>query len=250
MATWPPSIHVFCTFPDPSTEVIDAFHSIVGAIILVKIPLSRSSLARLLSIDNSMLDFICKGLRSILDASDVLRFSHQSSVDYLVDSRSCPALFLIKLEDQNQKLAESCLRVMRSELQFNIGNIPSSHLWNNDIVDLSTRIELAISPQLSYSCCFVADHVHECPYQQSIADNLHDFVAESFLYWLEVLSLIKQMDIASEKLLLMIEWMNVRFLPLSTFAMGLKYFVDAWRRHSIIERCKEVCDSLYGRYLP
>jgi NACHT domain len=196
------------SFPDPSTEVVHAFHSIVGAIILAKIPLARSSLASLLQIEASMMDFICKGLRSVLHNDDVLRFSHQSSVDFLVDPCRCPPLFLIKLETQHHQLVQACLHVMKHSLQFNICNIPSSHYRNTDAADLSERVERYISPQLSYSCCFLADHLQKIAYEQDIVEGLWDFMNKQLLYWLEVLSLTKNVHIASKMLSLMATWID------------------------------------------
>jgi NACHT domain len=200
------------SFPDPTVAVIHAFHSIVGAIILAKIPLSYFSLARLLRIESSMVDFICQGLRSVLYADDVLRFSHQSSVDFLVDPDRCPPPFLIKLESQNRQLVQACFHVMKHDLRFNICDIPSSYLRNDDVDDIFERVEKYISPQLSYSCRFVADHLIDIGYQQDIAEEVGCFIDERFFYWLEVLSLTKHVSIASEILLSMASWMKVRLL--------------------------------------
>jgi NACHT domain len=205
------------SFPDPTTEVVHAFHSIVGAIILAKIPLTHLALANLLRVETSMVDFVCQGLRSVLHADDVLRFSHQSSVDFLVDPQRCPPLFLIKPETQNRQLVQACLHVMKCDLRFNICDISSSHYRNEDVADISERVENHISPQLSYSCRFVADHLKDIAYGRDIAEELDRFVDERFLYWLEVLSLTKHVNIASDILSSMALWIEVRFsLPMKT----------------------------------
>jgi hypothetical protein len=197
------------SFPDPTPEVVQAFHSIVGAIILAKVPLSHSSLASLLGINASMMDFICQGLRSVLHTDDVLRFSHQSSVDFLVDPRRCPLPFQVSLELQNRELVQACLSVMKHELRFNICNIPSSYYQNIGVAGLSEQIERYISPQLSYSCCFLADHLLEVPYEHDLVEGLWNFMDEQFLYWLEVLSLKGCVSIASKMLSSMAMWIQV-----------------------------------------
>ena len=199
------------TFRDPTSEVVHAFHSIVGAIILAKIPLSHLSLARLLGIETSMVDYICQGLRSVLDAADVLRFNHQSAVDFFMDPYRCPPLFLIKAESQNRQLVQACLRVMKSDLRFNICNILSSYYWNDALTDISERIERSVSPQLSYSCRFLTDHLMNIPYEEDIGEALRYFTDEQFLYWLEVLSLTKHVSNASSILLTMASWIGVGF---------------------------------------
>lgn len=197
------------SFPDPTTEVLEAFHSIVGAIILAKVPIAHSSLVALLQIETSMMDFVYQGLRSILHTDDVLRFSHQSSVDFLVDSRRCPPMFLIQSEVQNRQLVHACLHVMKHNLQFNICNIPSSYYRNEDVDGLSEQIESHISPQLSYSCCFMAHHLLEIAYEQDIVEELWNFMNKQFLHWLEVLSLTKKANLASEVLSSIATWIKV-----------------------------------------
>lgn len=198
------------SFQDANEAELEAFHSIVGAIILAKIPLTRSTLANLLQIETTMIDFICRGLQSILHTEDGLRFSHQSSVDFLLDPERCPKRFLIQTEVQNLKLVHTCLGVMKSTLHFNICNISSSYYQNENVAGISEEVKRYISSELSYSCCFMGQHLQEIADEQDdIVERLWEFMNTQFLYWLEVLSLTKQAKMASEVLSSMATWIKV-----------------------------------------
>ncbi|PVF92763.1 FabD/lysophospholipase-like protein [Serendipita vermifera] len=196
------------SFPEPSEKVIKAFHSIMGSLILVKSPLSRSSLERLLPIISALMVHICNGLHSILDVNQVLRIVHESFAEFVIDKKACPEPFYTQLELEVQHLTLSCLKIMNSELQFNICQLESSYLQNKDVQNLSSSIERNISTQLRYASRYWADHLRASKYDSDIMGELQAFMDIRFLFWLEVLSLTKQLHVASHMLCLMIEWLE------------------------------------------
>jgi hypothetical protein len=82
-----------------------------------------------------MLDFICKGLQSVIISRDVLQFNHQSVVDFLTDLTVCPKVFLVDIIMQNETLALASLQAMAG-LEFNICEIATSYVRNDEILDL------------------------------------------------------------------------------------------------------------------
>jgi hypothetical protein len=117
------------SFPAPITpEVMNAFHSTLGAIILAREPLSAASLERLVPIEAHRLQYICRELKSVVNSEDVLRITHQSFVDFLINSKACPPAFCINLEKEERSLALACLRTMKYGLRFNICNLESSYI--------------------------------------------------------------------------------------------------------------------------
>jgi hypothetical protein len=73
----------------------------------------------------------------------------------------------------------------------------------------SKCIENTIHPHLSYGCSFWADHLSATAYDTEIIQELKDFFHHRLLYWLEVLSLLKKINIASRMLLSILEWNQV-----------------------------------------
>jgi hypothetical protein len=199
------------SFTEPSADVLNSFHIIVGAIILVKTPLRRADYLRLLPVKATMLDFICKGLQSVMVASDVLRFNHQSFVDFLTDVMQCPMAYLIDLAMQNQVLALGSLQAMNG-LRFNICEIETSYVRNDDIVGLAERVKKTISTPLAYSCLFWAEHVRATAFSLELLRKVKEFMRAHFLYWLEVLSLVKEVSKGARILRTIVGWCGVSSL--------------------------------------
>jgi hypothetical protein len=82
------------SFKDPSATVLEGFRNVTDTIILAKISLRRQDIVHLLDMKLVTLDHICRGLQSVLDTEDLLRFTHLSFVDFLIDSRGCHPPFL------------------------------------------------------------------------------------------------------------------------------------------------------------
>jgi hypothetical protein len=200
------------SFPEPTPKAIDAFRSILGAIIVAKDPLSPASLGCLLSIETSRLQHICKGLKSVVDYEDFLRITHQSFADFLIDTTVCPSAFCINLENEEGRLALACLRTMKSELRFNICNLESSYLLNKEVPDMESRIERNISSHLRYASLYWTNHLAASRSDGEALELVQDFMEKRFLFWLEVLSMTKRMNVAAHILSLLSNWMKVRLI--------------------------------------
>lgn len=209
--------HIINTsFKDPTADVLHSFKVIVGATILAKVPLQRIECIMLFGLQPSMLDFICHGLQSVMDAGDILRFSHHSFVDFLIDPEKCPRPFLIHEGIQHQVLAAASLRVMKAELRFNICDLETSLVKNLDVEDLDARIMAAIPAHLSYACRFWADHLRASLFKLSILEDVRQFMNENLLSWLEVLSLLKELNVVVPAMSSVIKWCPV---SLSVFTL-------------------------------
>ncbi|KIM19886.1 hypothetical protein M408DRAFT_172127 [Serendipita vermifera MAFF 305830] len=196
------------SFPSPSAEELKSFRAILGAVILLKTPLPISSLLPLLSIQSSTMEYICNQLQSVMDCQGTLRFHHQSFVDFLMDRAACPAAFWIDREYGHQHLARTCLRTMNSSLRFNICGLKSSYIRNNDVHDLPSLVASHISTHLSYSSQFWASHLTEIAFDEITYAYLRELMHEKFLFWLEVLSLIKGVNLASFMMKRLIDWLR------------------------------------------
>ena len=60
---------------------------------------------------------------------------------------------------------------------------------NKDVVHLDERVKNNIPPSLQYACQNWDLHLRDVPYSEELSEYLHDFVYNSLLYWVEVLSL-------------------------------------------------------------
>jgi hypothetical protein len=98
------------------------------------------------------------------------------------------------------------LRVLQSELKFNICHLLSSYLRNINIPDIEWRIQTYISGQLQYACRFWADHLTAISYDSSSAQAAGTFLLDQFLFWLEVMSLLGMVGHAQQALSKFILW--------------------------------------------
>ncbi|KAF7970732.1 hypothetical protein HWV62_23188 [Athelia sp. TMB] len=160
---------------------------------------------------NSVVGLLGSLLSGVYDLDEPIRPLHQSFFDFLVGG-----VYQFNLTEQNRRLALSCLRVMNgpSGLKFNICNLESSHKRNIDCPPPANPI----SPVLSYACNFVDKHIVFAPPEEEsqklentgrlrknkirrkLRLELLIFFRRNFLFWLEVLSVEKRMNIASGSL--------------------------------------------------
>ncbi|KAG6333113.1 hypothetical protein ID866_5979 [Astraeus odoratus] len=125
---------------------------------------------------------------------------HSSFYEFLQDSgRSGP--FYVAEDKVHLNLAISSLQVMQHGLRFNICGLQSSYLKNTEVEDLEQRVKLCIPPHLSYSCRFFAHHIQKATLTPALGVEIQFFLRSQYvLFWLEALSLLKALDIASTAL--------------------------------------------------
>ena len=89
---------------------------------------------------------------------------------------------------------------MLGKLEFNICKLESSYLANKDVKDLDMRIAKHLPPVLSYACRLWNNHLGHLDIEVDLFDKLQTFFKKKFLFWLEALSLMGDMGLASPAL--------------------------------------------------
>ncbi|QRW13889.1 hypothetical protein RhiLY_12888 [Ceratobasidium sp. AG-Ba] len=188
----------------------------LGAIVSTanRTPLSVAGLEGLMSsqMKRGVFRNVVNRLESVLyedkAAGNAVRVYHPSFADF-ISNRARSRRFHVEPEEQNTQMAECCLRTMINELKFNICALEDSHVANREVPDLKSRVQIAISEQLVYSCLHWSSHVAAMP-AGTLRELLGNFVLERpFLYWIEALSLMSKLDVALSSLLELIEWCSV-----------------------------------------
>jgi hypothetical protein len=202
--------------PDDNEDDIQAFQSVMGLVLALYEPLSLGALTAMrkqfhsgFDVDiNSVLKHMGSVLSGITNHLIPIRPLHSSFHDYLTDSK-CSKKFSIDTSLYRDDLAFAALQVMKAELQFNICSLESSYILNSNVPNLAEKIKQSISSPLSYSCQHWASHVQETSFNSAIATQVRDFLDKNFLFWIEVLSLIKCVHIATHCLSLIKTWVTV-----------------------------------------
>jgi len=157
-------------------------------------------------------------LSGATDSSITIRPLHASFSDFLTD-RDRSHEFFIDVQRIHKDLAFASLGVMMEQLHFNICDLPSAYLPNSQISDLDARVKKYIPSEMAYSCRFWTNHVRRVPFESILAVEVRAFFNnEIFLFWLEVLSLLKLVNTCAGSLSSLIQWAMVCRM---TFIMGL-----------------------------
>ncbi|KAF5362000.1 hypothetical protein D9756_002768 [Leucocoprinus leucothites] len=216
------------SFKNLHGKQMEAFKCVVGAVIFAQRPFHNSEFAAISPVvTGSMLEYIRNGMRSVIDQGPTLRFVHQSFVDFLL-SPGCPDEFTIREPEQQQQLSALCLTTMSKQLRFNICGLETSSLKNADVPDIETKVEVGIPPLLSYSCCFVADHLRHTAFDECLMDGMRVVFKEKLLYWLEAMSLLKEMHRVVPILRMVVDWITARDGVLTEFVRDALRFVMAF----------------------
>ena len=183
------------------------FRSVVGQLITAFEPLSVCSLTTLrhhTSNDDDydsvveMLRHLGSLLSNVSSADQNLPMVplHTSFRDFLTNKEKSGD-FWVSFRDAHRQLARSCLGLLINDLKFNICNLESSYLANKDVEDLDSRVDKHISPALLYACRFWDDHLEHINFETDLFVQLRTFFEEKFLFWLEALSLTRDVGLAS-----------------------------------------------------
>jgi hypothetical protein len=205
-------------------DLADALHlglirSILGCVVVSKVPLSLPSICALLNIDNVKGEWARDKLASVLlmDAHSVIRAIHPSFLDFLTD-RNRSREFFVDVGEHNLYLARGCLRVMNSRLRTNICRWTDQTVLNSDVPDLDSRLGEHVPEELGYSCEFWSEHLERAPNQDpDLLPLWHQFCDTHILHWLEVMSLKTQTRNAMMAVRNIQKWLPVSIgvMPLS-----------------------------------
>ena len=133
---------------------------------------------------------------------------HTSFRDFLTDVKRS-GNFHIGLDDAHCQLASATQRTMQAVLHFNMCGLETSYRLNSEVRDLKERIEKYIPVALSYSCRFWAGHLALVPrFDLDLFQSLRALLEKNFLFWLEVLSVMRSLDLATAALLSSRTWLS------------------------------------------
>jgi len=202
-------------------EFIADFQLILGVVLAGRILLSDSIINHILHPNRQILSKVMLSrLQCLLiwKPGHPVQVLHASFADYLTNhNRSGKEPWFIDLHVAHDTLAIACLQLMKAGLHFNICGLETSHLPNKDVPGLSRQIEKAIPPHLAYACRFWSDHLYDTFGSDILKRNLNDFIYNNLLYWLEAMSLLENVALASPMLLKTAQWSRVSGILLLCF---------------------------------
>jgi hypothetical protein len=170
-------------------QLLQEFQTIVGAIILLAVPLSINALSPFLGVGVDRISSRLDSFRSVLsipsDRDQPVRILHLSFRDFLVQSTT---QFHVDEPKKHKDIFKSCLKTMRSYLRKNICRLTDPGVLRADINSLDTRQYLP--PELRYSCHYWVYHLKHSRGLSSEIEEVRLFLGKHFLHWMEAMSLL------------------------------------------------------------
>lgn len=192
--------HLFSGYGEREKEKLSVeFQNIVGSIVVLETPLSVISLAALLDLPKEDIRCRLDSLHSVLsiptDERLPVRLLHLSFRDFLLDSPTREkSPFRVDGSEAHKKLATKCLQLMCTSkgLKQNMCNLSSPGSFRSDID--KQLLDGALPAELRYACRYWAYHLQQSKWYICDEDQVHEFLQEYVLYWLEAMSLIGEMS--------------------------------------------------------
>ena len=202
-------------------EARNLFRSVVGQLIISIEPLTIRSLIPLqqhASYDedsDAAVTGILSRLGSLLshvnspDKNLPIIPLHTSFRDFLTN-KDQSGDFYVGVRDAHDQLAQSCLNLILDPfdgVKFNICKLETSYLANDEINDLKTRVDEHIPPALLYACRFWGDHLKHTDSKMDLFRKVETLFEEKFLFWLETLSLTRNIGVAPSAFAALSMWL-------------------------------------------
>jgi hypothetical protein len=172
---------------------------ILGSIVVLRSPLSVYSFCNLLAREDVLLnediEDILDNLHAILDIPEdqgnPLRLHHPSFRDFLLDRQRCDDTnFWVDEKQAHQTLAENCIGLMSRTLKQDMCNFNKPGTL---VVDAQRdQVKQFVPPEVQYACLYWVEHLAKSGTQLCDDDQVHHFLQEHFLHWLEALGWIQK----------------------------------------------------------
>ena len=186
------SIHQYYTEQEKE-DLYNTLREILGSIIILSSPLSAGALATLLHMPKQDIDQTLEDLHSILDIPEdqtrPLHLHHPSFRDFLVSKdRCCDLHFWVGERKAHRTLANDCIRLMSNSLKQDICGQEAPGTLVTDVE--SSWIKHCLPPGIKYACLYWIQHLQKGNTQFYDNDQVHQFLQEHLLHWLEALGWI------------------------------------------------------------
>ena len=117
--------------------------------------------------------------------------------------------FLIVPSVHHRDILLSCLNVVKEKLKRNICNL-DDYVLLSDVKDLSERRMCHIGDTLGYACHFWTNHLMGIPSDgpdvEEVWKAIDEFFTMRLLFWIEVLSLMGNLDVCVYALINIQQW--------------------------------------------
>ena len=178
-------------------HLAEVFRLVIGAIVVLFEPLSPTALAGLLAARKEIINRRLRHLHSVLDVPEnqdsTIHLLHPSFREFLLDKQRCHNQhFWVDEKKTHKVLTESCLRLMSSRLKRDICDLQMPGALRSEVE--KGRIEQYLPAHVQYACRYWVDHLTRSDIDLCNDGQIHKFIQEHFLHWLEALGLMERIS--------------------------------------------------------
>lgn len=189
------------------------FHLVLGSTLVAREPISDSVIDSLMELSGERSSrHLLSRLKCLLlwSPGESVQILHASFADYITDSARCGNQpWFIDVSQSHATLTRESFRIMESGLHFNMCHLETSFLRNDEVVGIDDSIRAEISAHLAYACRYWGFHLEGTRVTIPLLDKVQAFLDTQVLYWIEVLSLLKKLPLASLLLFRVAKWCRV-----------------------------------------
>ena len=139
------------SFWDVKGRTLDVVGLTISPIVLAKAPFYSDELHLFVSEPKSSVKFVLDKLSSAISIGTTdgrIRIGHLSFIGFLSCPNRCPQTLFVDREKEGHQVTMTCFR----GLKFNICNLETSDISNDQVKNLSKRMEKNIPGPMLYSC--------------------------------------------------------------------------------------------------
>jgi hypothetical protein len=193
---------------------------ILGTIVVAMEPLPIRAIANMLPDDVCpkviQMDVVSLGsiLFSTADESlEPVRVLHASFPDFL-RGRCADPRFHIDTSEHHERMAVQCIQILNTRLRKNICDIPDPSVPNSEVPSLVKKLTAVAPEELRYAAKHWVAHLiavmDVCGDDSELMGYLNEFCSKHLLQWLELMSLLNELQMVHGNLLPLIVMMKVR----------------------------------------
>lgn len=188
--------------PDEKSKLLERFRAIVGCVVVLFQPLVAKDIANILQIRSANVGAAVRRLGSVMNVTQIqerpLQTLHPSFGDFLLDRQRCNDEQLwVDGKKTHTKLAVRCLELMSSYLKRDIFGLRMPGILLTEIK--LEQVQQPIPAEIQYACVHWVHHLQRGCLDSPdfpLFEAVYTFLTQSLLYWLEALSLMRNMTSA------------------------------------------------------
>lgn len=175
---------------------------VLNTVVCAREPLTIGALSGLLKLhDTERVRLALRPLWSVLhvmEGNELVATLHASFPDYMFDSKRSKNYHCNETV-HNRIFVMSCLDcIAETKPQFNICELESSCVPDEQVKNIDERVDRAISIELFYACRYWAVHLGYSAVHQDLGKQLEMFFSRRLLLWMEVLNLKKHIHVGAD----------------------------------------------------